>query len=118
MTDIDARVREIMDAASAVAKRVGTHEYLRSTIRRHLEEISAELEQAKRESDRAMFAKDFMAAAIQAGHDRDMRGYEGWRGELAREAIRYADALIEEIANTRADTSAAIPKDKQGKEPS
>lgn len=43
---------------------------------------------------RDVFAGKALAAAIAAGHDEEMRGHEGWRDELAREAYRYADSMI------------------------
>ena len=43
---------------------------------------------------RDYFAAKALDASIAAGHDIVMRGHEGWRDELAREAYRYADSMI------------------------
>jgi hypothetical protein len=43
---------------------------------------------------RDYFAARAMYAAIAAKNDEVMRGYEGWRDEFAREAYRYADAML------------------------
>jgi hypothetical protein len=43
---------------------------------------------------RDYFAAKAMQGSIGAGNDNVMRGYEGWRDELAREAYRYADAML------------------------
>lgn len=44
---------------------------------------------------RDYFAAKAMAAEIAAGKDMGgMRGYDGWRDEFAREAYRYADAML------------------------
>lgn len=47
---------------------------------------------------RELFAMEMMKAQIVAGADTEMRGYEGWRDGLAIEAIRYADALLTQLA--------------------
>ena len=45
---------------------------------------------------REMFAAMAMQGIISAGWDSgDVRAHEGWRNELGREAVRYADALLE-----------------------
>jgi len=49
---------------------------------------------------RDYFAAKAMAAEIAAGKDMDgMRGYDGWRDEFAREAYRYADAMLSARGN-------------------
>lgn len=43
---------------------------------------------------RDFFAAKALAGSLFAGHDMEMRGHEGWRDEIAREAFRYADAML------------------------
>jgi hypothetical protein len=43
---------------------------------------------------RDYFATKALQAALIAGHDAEMRGHDGWRDELAREAYRFADAML------------------------
>lgn len=45
-----------------------------------------------------LFSAMAMQAMIQAKVDVNMRGYEGWREEFSREAVRYADSLLIAIA--------------------
>lgn len=44
-------------------------------------------------SVRDQFAVAAMKAMLAAGHDKQMRGYEGWREEFCAEAYRWADAM-------------------------
>lgn len=44
-------------------------------------------------SVRDQFAVAAMKAMLAAGHDKHMRGYEGWREEFCAEAYRWADAM-------------------------
>lgn len=48
---------------------------------------------------RDYLAAKAMEALIASGSDSEMRGYGGWRSELAREAYRYADAMLVERAH-------------------
>ena len=43
---------------------------------------------------RDYFAAKAMQAQIASQYDVDMRGLDGWRDEFAREAYRYADAML------------------------
>ena len=47
---------------------------------------------------RDWFAGMAMQGMLVSKHDHPMRGYEGWREEFAREALRFADAMIAERA--------------------
>lgn len=48
---------------------------------------------------RELFAAMAMQGALAAHTDMSgMRGYEGWREEFSRESIRFADALLAELA--------------------
>lgn len=48
---------------------------------------------------RELFAAMAMQGALAAHTDMNgMRGYEGWREEFSRESIRFADALLAELA--------------------
>lgn len=48
---------------------------------------------------RELFAAMAMQGALAAHADMNgMRGYEGWREEFSRESIRFADALLAELA--------------------
>jgi hypothetical protein len=50
---------------------------------------------------RDYFAAKAMQGQIVAGADEEMRGHPGWRGEFAREAYRFADAMLAERAKER-----------------
>lgn len=43
---------------------------------------------------RDYFAAKAMVGQIAAGEGKYVRGYDGWRDEFAREAYRYADAML------------------------
>jgi hypothetical protein len=50
---------------------------------------------------RDYFAAKAMQGQIVAGADEEMRGHPQWRGEFAREAYRFADAMLAERAKER-----------------
>ena len=50
---------------------------------------------------REEFAKVMMSSMIAAGYDSgDTRSVEGWRDQMAHEAVRYADALLRALSHS------------------